>query len=128
LSEREHGEVARLLAFDTGCRRCTQIAAYVQQATRGWVTGVALDDPWVIEVLDRHQGPARSWVPALIEAEGDRVRVTTGISLQIRLVRELGLARASRVAGMVLGAPRPRARRRRMAVRPCTSCRERVRR
>ena len=57
-------------------------------------------NPEVQTLLDRVR-PGWRWEPMLLEQEGERVRVYTGLAMRIRLIQILGPARALRVAQLV---------------------------
>lgn len=52
------------------------------------------------ELLDKAR-PGWTWEPTLVEVDGERVRVFTGVKLRSRLVVGLGPRRALRVAQLV---------------------------
>jgi hypothetical protein len=66
----------------------------------------SLRDPEVRTLLDRAR-PGWRWEPMLLEVEGERVRVFTGLAMRWRLVQVLGPVRALRVAQAVarMGGP-----------------------
>jgi hypothetical protein len=66
----------------------------------------SLRDPEVWTLLDRAR-PGWRWEPILLEVEGERVRVFTGLAMRWRLVQVLGPVRALRVAQAVarMGGP-----------------------
>ena len=90
----------RWLLYDAGCSVCAALAREVEALSGGRLQVRSLRDPEVRALLDRAH-PGWRWEPMLIEIEGERVRVFTGLSLRARLVQVLGPVRALRVAQVV---------------------------
>ena len=76
------------------------MAREVEALSEGRLRVRSLREPEVQTLLDRVR-PGWRWEPMLLEAEGERVRVYTGLAIRMRLVRILGPARALRVAQLV---------------------------
>ncbi|WP_448595204.1 hypothetical protein [Thermoflexus hugenholtzii] len=90
----------RWLLYDAGCSVCAALAREVETLSGGRLRVRSLRDPAVQALLDRAR-PGWRWEPMLLEIEGERVRVFTGLSLRARLVQVLGPVRALRVAQAV---------------------------
>jgi len=87
----------RWLLYDAGCSICAALAREVETLSGGRLRVRNLRDPEVQALLDRAH-PGWRWEPMLLEIEGERVRVFTGLAMRWRLVQVLGPARALRVA------------------------------
>jgi len=92
--------MAHYLLYDAGCSLCAALAREVEALSEGRLRVRSLREPEVQTLLDRVR-PGWRWEPMLLEAEGERVRVYTGLAMRMRLVRILGPARAWRVAQLV---------------------------
>ncbi len=90
----------RHLLFDSGCSVCAALAREVEARSGGRLGVRSLRDPEVQAMLNRAH-PGWRWEPMLLEIEGERIRVFTGLSMRWRLVQILGPARALRVAQAV---------------------------
>jgi predicted DCC family thiol-disulfide oxidoreductase YuxK len=90
----------RYLLFDGGCAVCAALAREVETLSGGRLGVRSLRDPEVRALLDRAR-PGWRWEPMLLEIEGERVRVFTGLAMRWRLVQLLGPVRALRVAQVV---------------------------
>ena len=97
----------RPVLFDGGCTLCTGLALDIERATHGWLTARSLRDPAMTALLDQAR-PGWRWEPTLVEVNGERVRVVTGIKMRSRLVVGLGPKRAVRVAQLVQQALAPK--------------------
>ncbi|WP_212908514.1 bacteriocin fulvocin C-related protein [Streptomyces sp. TS71-3] len=86
------------LAFDAGCRSCTDVVSRVRAAcTTDKLTMAALTEPQIREWRQRALGENAPWAPTLIAVDGDDVRAWTGSALSVRLVRLLGVGDSVRV-------------------------------
>lgn len=85
----------RYLVFDGGCTACTGLAQVIEHETDGWLMTRSLRDSAMTAVLDEVR-PGWRWEPTLVEVEGTRTRVYTGIQMRSRLLVGLGLRRAVR--------------------------------
>ena len=90
----------RYLLFDSGCSVCAALAREVEARSGGRLGVRSLREPEVRALLDRAR-PGWRWEPMLVEIEGERVRVFTGLAVRWRLVQVLGPVRALRVAQAV---------------------------
>jgi len=90
----------RYLLFDSGCSVCAALAREVEARSGGRLGVRSLRDPEVQALLDRAR-PGWRWEPMLVEIEGERVRIFTGLAMRWRLVQVLGPVRALRVAQAV---------------------------
>jgi predicted DCC family thiol-disulfide oxidoreductase YuxK len=94
------------LLFDSGCAVCTKLARAIERETEGWLAARSLHEPEVRALLDQAR-PGWRWEPTLLEVDGDRVRVSTGLVMRARLVLGLGPRRAWRVARLAHQAGMP---------------------
>ncbi len=92
--------IERWLLYDAGCSLCAALAREVEALSEGRLRMRSLREPEVQALLDRAR-PGWRWEPMLLEEEGERVRVYTGLAMRMQLVRVLGPARALRVAQLV---------------------------
>jgi hypothetical protein len=90
----------RYLLFDEACSRCSGLAADVALESDGLLTTRSLHGAEMRAVLDRER-PGWTWEPTLLEMEGERVRIFTGLALRAKLVAILGARRAWAVARLV---------------------------
>jgi hypothetical protein len=86
-----------ILAFDAGCRSCTDVVDRVRASTDGKLATASLAEPQVREWRQQALGEAAPWAPTLLAVDGDDVRAWTGPALSIRLMRLLGVADSARV-------------------------------
>jgi hypothetical protein len=75
----------RRLLYDAGCSVCAALAREVETLSGGRLQVRNLRDPEVQALLDRAR-PGWQWEPMLVEIEGKRVRVFTGLAMRARLV------------------------------------------
>lgn len=97
-----------ILAFDTGCTACRDIAGQVQKVAGDAITVAGLTDPRVQDYRQRALGPEAPWVPTLIAVQNIQddtgmgqeiaVRAWTGRAMSARLTRLLGPRRSLQVA------------------------------
>lgn len=93
----------RHLLFDSTCALCTATAETICNNSTGWIDGVLrLQDPVAEQLLSRAGSPDL-WEPALVEVEGDSVRVVTGFALRWRFLRQLGLRNTLRLIRIMSG-------------------------
>lgn len=97
----------RYLLFDGGCMLCTGLAQDIERETNGWLTVKSLRDAAMKELLDKAR-PGWKWEPMLVEVDGERVQVYTGIKMRSRLAVKLGPKRALHVAQLVQQALTPK--------------------
>ena len=90
----------RYLLYDSGCSMCAALAREVEARSGGRLGVRSLRDPEVQAMLNRAK-PGWRWEPMLLEIEGERIRVFTGLAMRMRLLQILGPARALRVARAV---------------------------
>ena len=85
---------------------CAALAREVKARSGGQLGVRSLWEPEVRALLDRAR-PGWQWEPMLVEIEGERVRVFTGLAMRWRLVQVLGPVRALRAAQAVtrMGGP-----------------------
>ena len=88
------------LLFDSGCSKCSSLAQTVERESHGWLVARSLHDTAIQEVLNKAL-PVWRWEPTLLEVEGERVRVFTGLMMHVRLAIGLGPKRALRIAQIV---------------------------
>ncbi|MET9915148.1 bacteriocin fulvocin C-related protein [Streptomyces sp. NPDC006476] len=86
-----------ILAFDAGCRSCTDVVDRVRACANGKLTTAGLAEPRIHELRQRALGKAAPWAPTLLAVDGDAVRAWTGPALSLHLVRLLGVADSVRV-------------------------------
>jgi hypothetical protein len=90
----------RYLLFDSGCSVCTGLAQAIERESNGWLTARSLRDA-EMQALLKETRPEWRWEPTLLEVDGARVRVFTGLKLRARVALGLGPKRAWRVAELV---------------------------
>ncbi|GBC78604.1 hypothetical protein HRbin08_02100 [bacterium HR08] len=90
----------RYLLYDSGCSVCAALAREVEALSAGRLGVRSLREPEVQAMLNRAK-PGWRWEPMLLEIEGERIRVFTGLAMRMRLLQLLGPARALRVAQAV---------------------------
>jgi hypothetical protein len=83
-----------LLAFDTGCRTCSDVIGQVKEQVQDRLTLAGLTEPRIAELRRRALGDRPRFAPTLIAVDGDPVRAWTGPRLSARLARLLGPARS----------------------------------
>ena len=98
--------MTRYLLFDSGCIVCTDVAQSIERATDGWLIAKSLRSADMQDLLTRVQ-PDWRWEPTLIEVEGDRTRVYTGLALRTKLLAGIGPRKTLRVALLVYRAMTP---------------------
>jgi len=76
---------ARDLLYDAGCSPCAALAREVEALSEGRLRVRSLREPEVQARLDRIR-PGWRWGPMLLEEEGERVRVYTGLVMRARLL------------------------------------------
>ncbi len=91
------------LLFDSGCSTCTKLARAIEDESGGRLAIRSLHDPQVQALLKKAR-PGWQWQPSLLELEGERPRVFTGLAMAARLVRDLGPRRAWRVGRLMWDA------------------------
>jgi hypothetical protein len=99
--------VQRFLLFDMGCSICENVAQDIEMAAGGWLLARGLQDAEMSALLKQYRpGLLVEIQPALLEVDGDRVKVRTGVALSWSLLLGLGPQRARRVLSLALGAAR----------------------
>lgn len=91
----------RYLLFDGHCEECSRIAQAVREHANGRIEPKSLHDPAMRTMVDRVR-PGGKPEPLLLEVEGDAVRVRSGLSMRLRLLRVLGPGRAFRMAERII--------------------------
>lgn len=94
------------LLYDAACSRCAALAVEIETASAGRLGIRNLRDEAVVTLLDAH-APNRTWEPMVLEVNGDKVRVYSGLAMRAKLVMILGFANAWRVARKVQAAEGP---------------------
>jgi hypothetical protein len=87
-----------ILGFDAGCGLCSDVVERIGTVLGGEVSVAGLGDERIHELRHRALGPQASFVPTLLEVDGERVRAWTGPRLSLRLARLLGVRRSVAVA------------------------------
>lgn len=100
----------RYLLFDSGCTICAQLARMVEQEAAGWLAARSLRDQEMQALLTEAK-PGWRWEPTLLEVEGGRARVYTGVGMRARLGIKLGPRRAFAVARLLRQYTQPAAAR-----------------
>ena len=90
----------RYLLFDSGCNLCTRLAQDIEKESEGWLVARSLRDPEMHALLEEAR-PDWRWQPTLLEVQDDNINVVTGVALTTKIVQELGVRRAWRVAKLV---------------------------
>lgn len=88
--------MVRYLLYDSTCSHCSDIAAMVEQVGAGWLEARSLEDPRIREVLDRVR-PGWKARPMLVSIDGDRIRVSWGPAMALRMFFGLGPRRTLRL-------------------------------
>lgn len=96
----------RHLLFDSGCVVCSNIADAVNAEAGGWLTARSLLDPEIVKTLDTH-APGWAHRPMLLEVQGDKIRVSSGLEMSWRMFRGLGPRKTRRVMTLVANALSP---------------------
>jgi hypothetical protein len=97
-----------VLAFDASCRRCREVSAAVERACGGRLEVLPLTHPDVRRWREEWFDGQAPWLPTLIEAGDETVRVWTGRRMVVPLVRGLGpraTVRVVRALGGLHAAP-----------------------
>lgn len=99
VEDREVGTLpdGRYLLFDSGCATCTDVARSVEPETGDWLTARSLHEEEVQKQLSKAR-PDWKWEPGLLEIEGDRALLFTGLQMKMRLLVGLGPRKAARIA------------------------------
>lgn len=87
----------RYLLFGGHCTHCSRIARAVREVAGGRVEARSLYDPEMRTLVEQVR-PNGKPEPLLLEADGDNVRVRSGLAMRTRLLRVLGPGRAFRLA------------------------------
>ncbi len=90
----------RYLLFDSDCSRCSRLAAGIARQSDGRLSVRSLRDPQMQDALTRGR-PGWRREPTLLEIEGSKTYVFTGLTLRAQLLMVLGPRRAWRVAQLV---------------------------
>lgn len=96
----------RFLLFDSSCAVCKKLAQAIEAETNGQLATRSLNDPKMQTLLDLAR-PNWRREPTLLEIDGDHIRVSTGLTLRLRLVIGLGPRQAWRIARLVRQAGVP---------------------
>jgi predicted DCC family thiol-disulfide oxidoreductase YuxK len=99
------------LLFDAHCVHCTNVAKQVQSLGIQNLDVASLHDAEVVRTFQQ-AGQSVPDGPALINADGDRLVVWTGLAMRIRLVRLIGYRRAADILRLLAAEARARAGRR----------------
>lgn len=86
-----------ILAFDAGCRSCTDVVDRVRASTNGKLDTAGLTEPRIRRWRQQALGEDAPWAPTLLAVDGDEVHAWTGPALSLRLVRLLGMVDSARV-------------------------------
>ncbi|WP_163569577.1 hypothetical protein [Fodinicola feengrottensis] len=84
----------RYLLFDGHCAQCSRTARAVRETAQGKVEARSLHDPLMRALADH---PNWGSEPLLLEVDGERVRVRSGLAMRVRLLGVLGPGRAFRL-------------------------------
>ncbi|GBD08622.1 hypothetical protein HRbin22_00863 [Candidatus Thermoflexus japonica] len=80
----------RWLLYDGGCVVCAALAREVEALSAGRLGVRSLREPEIQALLDRIR-PGWRWEPMLLEVEGERVQVFTGLTMRAHLTPILDL-------------------------------------
>jgi len=94
------------LLYDAGCSRCATLAANIETVAAGRLGLKDMRDTELNALLDQH-APSRKWEPMVLETDGDRVRVYSGLAMRTKMVQVLGIGKALEVARLVQKADGP---------------------
>ncbi len=86
----------RYLLYDDSCTRCGSIARVVEVCADEWLVSRSLRDRTMRQLLQCRKADWK-WRPMLLEFDGRRVRVYSGIGMALRLGVGLGPVRAFRI-------------------------------
>src|SRR5690606_36907029 len=90
-----------ILLFDSGCSTCSRLAKEIGQATNDLLETRSLIDAQIQKLLDEAH-PGWQWRPMLLELTTDDPKLYQGLKLNVRLVRNLGIRRAFKLARIVM--------------------------
>lgn len=88
------------LLFDSQCLSCSSLAQAIESESQGWLAARSLHEAEMQALLNRAR-PGWKWEPTLLEVDGERVRVFTGLALRRKMLLGLGPKRAWRVAQLI---------------------------
>lgn len=84
------------LLFDSGCSICTDLANDVERESGGILIARSLRDQEIQALLDQ-TSPGWTFEPMLLEVDQDRVKMSKGIAMRMRIFALLGPQRTYRV-------------------------------
>lgn len=93
----------RYLLFDSSCSVCTRLAERICGHSDGWIHSVLSLKDTRAQLLLQKADRRDLMEPALIEVEGSRVNVHTGLGLRLRMLVGLGASRAWRIGRVIAG-------------------------
>lgn len=96
----------RYLLFDSGCSMCNGLAKGVERESVGRLALLSLREPRVQTLLAQAR-PDWRWEPTLVEVEGDKTHVFTGMAMRTRILAVVGPRRAWRIAQLVAKSQMP---------------------
>ena len=85
--------MTRFLVYDSACVQCSRVAEQARLSSRGSLEVRSLYDPEIRAMLDLAQ-PGWRFGPMLLEADGERIRVYSGIRMVVVLAAILGIRSA----------------------------------
>lgn len=90
----------RYLLFDSGCATCADVARSVERETEGWLSARSLHEVWVQKQLSEAR-PDWKWEPGILEIQGGKTFVFTGLKMKVRLLVGLGPRKTACIANIV---------------------------
>ncbi len=91
------------LLFDSACSVCSRLASDVEKEVGKLLELRSLQEKDIQEILNE-MIPGWQWKPMLLEIDGNRKRIYTGLAMGLYLLRRLGPWKALRIANLVKGA------------------------
>lgn len=86
-----------VLAFDSGCGPCSELARRIEDSANGRLVVKSLDDPEVLGFRKAAFGDPPPWRPTLIDVGGAEAKAYLGAALIWKLVARVGLGDALRI-------------------------------
>lgn len=99
-------DIDRYLLFDSECAACSALAQSIEGIVGDYLRVCSLHHQPMITFLDR-VNPNWAFEPTLLEVEGTKVRMFTGLSLAIHLARVIGPRKAFQLARLAASTLRP---------------------
>lgn len=99
-------KTSHYILFDSSCSQCTDLAAEIEKASGGALTGESLYARRAKDWLNKAR-PGWKFEPTLIEVEGKEVRAYTGMAMRARILTFLNPLQLLKIARIVQKAGVP---------------------